>query len=162
MIDLTDFSKFVAERLKEDVEFSNFCIVKAGNELNFTRDSLMIADAVLPYLVVMTFAEQHETDANNWTIQMQIGIEGSLNVSTDVLGIKYLPSMDEVRNIGTKAIERIRCLLLDFGIKDQETSVYDKSVEIEKYSIVPVEAGESNAENAVFITVDFMRVNQIG
>lgn len=161
MIDLTDFSEFIAKELKADAEFITYCNDELGKQLNYNRDNLMIADTELPYLTVLTFAEKHERTMDEWTLQIQIGILASLDL--DILdGIEYIKSMDDVRRLGKKALERIDCLLRDKGIKPKGATKYEKSIEIDQWALVPHEAGETNEENTVSLTIVFQKSKLIG
>lgn len=146
----------MATSLKKDAELSAFCIGLLGKDLSYYRDTLLILDEELPYLVALKFSKKFETGmGTEWIIQIQIGVLAIKIAEADADGVKYFQTNDNVNAVSSKVLERLQCLLRDFGIKDPDTGKNDTSITINQHNTVIAEAGESLNDDRAIMTITF-------
>jgi len=127
--------KWIANTLKNDELFKNFCIEKIGSELNYYI-SPPVNDVVevLPFMAVYTdsYANDRQSDANwneTWSIPMAIGIETTVEEIVED-GVYVWTGIDDIEEVASKVKELLQKEADSMGIENESINLINTDMVI--------------------------------
>lgn len=167
---LYDIQDFCAETLKNNADFTTYCVSEIGESLNFETDAVLNDEDMLPalpYCSVHSGEEEHNLLQGEWGHEYKIGLVFGISDTTSATDprppstidsdIKKYTSSRKIENIAKKALLTIKSRMRASGING------DYDIQIVSVSGVKTPTGEADDMNYIMsISFNYLETIQKG